>query len=403
MKNKLPSFVISFLSLLTVWLLWDSQPGNPGPQPYFTSPEYGIHSGNWWHPAAIQGDINSVDELGFGWVKYLVPWKDIEKSKGGFDWYRLDKLILPYSEEKGLKVVARLDRQPDWTIGNIPPTAELTVVNTPPPNLQDYFDFCGEIATRYKGRIHAYQVWNEPNLAREWGGNLPDPAGYVEMLAGCYKRIKAADPDAIVISAGISPTCTNNQYAMDDLQFLQGMYDAGAADYFDVLGAHAPGFDSLPSDDPYTHAEEHGQPMMPDGKICTSYAFRHVERVRDLMVANGDGHRQIALMEMGWVTNGEANSGLNHEEVAAVDGYRWFMVSEEVQAERLTAAYQYAYDNWTPWLGLMSAIYLADVDWDPAEQEEWWWAINVAGYRRPAYQAIVDMDKPYIVPEGKEK
>jgi hypothetical protein len=37
-------------------------------------------------------------------------------------------------------------------------------------------EFCGAMAERYRGRIGAYEVWNEPNLAREWGNEPPDPA-----------------------------------------------------------------------------------------------------------------------------------------------------------------------------------------------------------------------------------
>ncbi len=57
-----------------------------------------------------------------------------------------------------------------------------------PPILQDFGDFCYALADRYKGKIAAYQVWNEPNLAREWGNQPPNPAQYVELLKVCYQR-----------------------------------------------------------------------------------------------------------------------------------------------------------------------------------------------------------------------
>ena len=53
----------------------------------------------------------------------------------------------------------------------------------------------------------------------------------------CYTAIKAADPDAIVISAGLAPTGAGDPSSVvSDTDFLRGMYAAGAADYFDVLG-----------------------------------------------------------------------------------------------------------------------------------------------------------------------
>ena len=57
-------------------------------------------------------------------------------------------------------------------------------------------DYCGAIATRYAGRIAAYQIWNEPNLAREWGGHSPSAGEYVELLRVCSEAIRAADPQA---------------------------------------------------------------------------------------------------------------------------------------------------------------------------------------------------------------
>jgi hypothetical protein len=60
-----------------------------------------------------------------------------------------------------------------------------------------------------------------------------------------YSAIKAADPNAIVISAGMAPTTEDDNIAMPDLKYYQGLYDAmgkQSAGYFDMLGAHAAGY-----------------------------------------------------------------------------------------------------------------------------------------------------------------
>ena len=118
------------------------------------------------------------------------------------------------SRPAGLKVVARVDNQPQW--------ASTTVTwpgTSPPDNPRDWTDFLTALATRYRGRIHAYEIWNEPNLDREWGDKTPDPAAYTRMLKDSYQAIKAADPQALVVSAGMSPTTTSNAQAMPDLEF----------------------------------------------------------------------------------------------------------------------------------------------------------------------------------------
>ena len=99
------------------------------------------------------------------------------------------------------------------------------------------------------------------------------------------------------------------------------------------------------------------------------------------MVANGDAARQAALLEVGWTTDTQNPA------------YSWFAVSEAEQARNLVGAYEYAAEHWRPWVGLMSAIYIADPDWTEAN-EEWWWAITTpSGYTRQAYIDLANMAK----------
>jgi hypothetical protein len=337
----------------------------------FGSPAYGIHTFMWWKPERFEQDLELVRDMGFGWVKQKFAWREIEGiEKGQYDWYRPDKVVAA-AEEAGIKLLVRLDRQPFWS----EPQDNLWHDNQPPGDYQDFGDFCGAVASRYRGRIAAYQVWNEPNLDREWGERPPDPVGYAELLKVCYLAIKAADPAAIVVSAGLAPTGTRSEQAMPDTEFLQGMYDAGAAPYFDVLGVNAPGYKAPPELAP----EEAERPEYGGGRW---FAFRHVEDLRALMVANGDSQKQVAILEMGWTLD-----QVNPE-------YAWFAVDEETQADYLVRAYRYAAEHWQPWIGLMTTIYIADYNWNPAEHEQWWWAIVLPdGTQRLAFGALRDMPK----------
>ena len=336
----------------------------------FPSPAYGIHTNMWWKPDLIEHDLALVKEMEFDWVKQKFPWREIEGiEKGQYDWYRPDRIV-EATEANELNLLVRLDRQPFWS----EPEDNLWHENQPPGDLQDFADFCGAVAGRYQGRIAAYQVWNEPNLGREWGELPPDPTHYTEMLKVCYTAIKAADPEAIVVSAGLAPTGTSSDQAMPDTDFLQGMYDAGASAYFDVLGVNAPGYKAPPELAP----EEAEQPLYGGGRW---FAFRHVEDIRDIMVANGDGEKQIAILEMGWTLD-QVNPD-----------YAWFAVDESTQADYLVRAYEYAAQNWQPWIGLMTAIYIPDYDWTP-ENEQWWWSIVLPdGTPRQAFNALRDMPK----------
>lgn len=354
----------------------------PSPElPRMDSPEYGMQAFLWWRPETADRDLGLIREAGFEWVKQNFGWRDIEgEGKGIFDWSRTDRIV-EQVEKYGLKLAVRVDYQPRWAGGGEP--------NGPPDDYRDYGDFLYALASRYRGRIHAYEVWNEPNLAREWGGKPPDPAGYVALLKVAYQAIKRADPRALVISAGLTPTTRWDEVAMPDVEYLKRMYAAGAKPYFDVLGVHAAGYKAPPEMDPGEvardpHFYNPGDPNCP-GDLCRIYCFRHVEDLRKVMVENGDADKQVVVLEFGWTTDPRPDSP-----------YHWHAVSEEEQADYLVRAYQYAKEHWSPWIGLMSLIYIADPDWTE-EDEQYWWAITLPSYPiarfRPAYLALKGMPK----------
>ncbi|MFP3897000.1 MAG: cellulase family glycosylhydrolase [Anaerolineales bacterium] len=339
------------------------------------SPEYGMQAFLWWRPEVGSRDLQMIRDAGFGWCKVNFGWRDIEgASKGAFDWSHTNR-IMEMAEDVGLDLVVRVDHQPAWAGGGFP-------VNGPPDNYQDLADFLTALAERYRGRIRAYEVWNEPNLAHEWGGKAPDPGAYVELLGVAYEAIKSADPGAMVISAGLSPTATWSDEARPDDMYLENMYIAMGGDsdgYFDVLGVHGAGYKSPPERDPAEVAAD------PDLGGSRAFCFRRVEDLRAIMVEHGDENKQIALLEFGWTSDPRPESP-----------YYWHRVSEETKADYFVRAYQYAEENWSPWIGLMSLIYICDAEWTP-EDEQYWWAITYPGWPefkpRPAYTALKAMPK----------
>ena len=344
------------------------------PRARLSSPEYGMQAFLWWQEdEAVRRDLELIHDAGFGWVKQHVGWRDVEgAAKGAFNWYFTDRVVAE-AERLDLNVLFRLDREPVWAV----PPEGVYSPNGPPDNPQDFGDFCHALAGRYRGRVRAYQVWNEPNLAREWGGWTPDPVGYVELLRACYIGIKTADPDALVISAGLSPTGSGPPEVMPDVDYLIGMYEAGAAPYFDLLGVNAPGFLYPPEISPEQVAAKH------DGHRF--FCFRHVEDAREIMLRYGDGDKQVAVLEVGWTTDPRPDSP-----------YHWHAVTEEQQADYLVRAFRYAGEHWSPWVGLMTVISIADPRWTEGD-EQYWWGITEPGWPetnvRPAYEALREMEK----------
>ena len=334
-----------------------------------TSPDFGVQAFLWWKPEVADRDLQLVQDAGFKWVKQLVSWQDVEGAgKGQYDWTNLDRIV-GQAEQHGLKLIVRVSQDPDrpfWA-GN------------PPENADHFADFLTAMASRYQGRIQAYQVWNEPNLAHEWGGRRPDPAGYARLLKTAYSAIKGADPKATVITAGMAPTGTDTEIAMPDTAFYDKMYQAmkGNSDgYFDMLGVHAAGFAAPPEVSPDEAAAD--KPKYGGERF---FAFRHVEDVRKIMEKYGDKDKRVAVLEFGWTTDNRPDSPYYwHGAGAGID--------EATKGKYLVHAYEWAQENWQPWIGLMSLIYMPDTEWKQND-EQYWWSILGPGYPdlylRPAY------------------
>jgi len=352
------------------------------------SPDYGMQAFLWWRAEVAQRDLEAIRDAGFRWVKQDFSWREIEGlGKGRFDWSIADRIV-EQAEKLNLRLIVRLDSEPTWASGQIYPN-DAKIIMSPPRNYQDFADFAHAVALRYKGRIAAYQIWNEPNLAREWGGQAPSPADYTRLLKTGFEAIKRGDEAAYVITAGMAPTTRNDKVAMPDTAFIRQMYAAGAKPYFGFLGAHGAGFKAPPEMAPAevsTNADYYnkGDVNCP-GPACRIYCFRHVEDLRQIMVDNGDQKKKVVVLEFGWTIDSRPDSP-----------YAWHAVTEEQQADYFVRAYQYAKQNWQPWIGVMSLIYMPDIDWTEND-EQYWWSIAVPNYPqfypREAYLALKAMAK----------
>jgi hypothetical protein len=338
-----------------------------------------VHVFLWGAADTTDRDLKAAKDAGFAWVKQRFEWRYIEKTKkDAFEWYEAER-ITDAVNKAGLGMVVRLDNQPEWARRD-----QLFPNSGPPDKLEDWKDFVEEVAEKFKGKIAAYEIWNEPNLSREWGDAPPDPVAYTELLKVAYTAIKKADPAALVISAGMSPTSEISERAIPATQFIEAMYAAGAKPYFDMLGANAPGFKAEPEADPDVVAKD---PALTNNdpspvELKRAYSFRHVEDLRAIMVKNGDEAKQIGILEMGWTADPRPNSP-----------YAWHSVTEELKGEYLVRALQFAKKNWAPWIGMMTVIYLPSPTWTASDEQYYWSITNPDGTLRPAYSAIKDMPK----------
>jgi len=283
-------------------------------------------------PEKVEQSLRMIRDAGFRWIRQEFPWEDIEQSgRGDFwdhrwgysAWDKYD-LIVELANESGLQIIARLDNPPAWS------RADGNAVGTlaPPDDFEDFGDFVSAVVSRYKGKIRYYQIWNEPNIYPEWGEQPVDAAGYVRLLQIAYRRAKEADPDCVILSAGLAQTLEPGPMNLNDLTYLQQMYDAGVRGYFDIMGVMAYGLWTGPGDH-RTH---------PD---LTN--FSRPQLIREIMVRNGDAGKPLWATEVGW----------NAVPPDFPSFPTYGRVTEEQQARYAVQAYQRAQEEW-PWMGVLN-------------------------------------------------
>jgi len=280
--------LLLLLSLGLVLAVPASQAQRPGfvdyPQQTVVTinPKMGIHTRltDEVEPRKIRRTLEMVRDMGAPWIVEYFPWSYLEPLPGIYDWAHAD-LVVDHANRQGLTVIARLGLVPNWARPKDSATSYL-----PADRYDDFGDFVYAFVEHFKGRVDYIIIWNEPNLALEWGFQPIDPKGYTQLLKIAYRRARQAHPGVKVLAGALAPTLAppGSEWGMDDLEYLRRMYAAGASDYFDVLAVHAYGW-VYPADDP------------PNPAVVN---YRRTELLRQVMVEHGDAAKPIIITEGGW-------------------------------------------------------------------------------------------------------
>ncbi len=341
--------------------------------PYLLGPQVGLGIQAQYFGQPLDRLTGMVNDIGFTWTKQQIVWRDVEVSKGRYEWGQLDEVVDTLNRAR-INVMLSIVKAPYWATPN-------GADDGTPTNAQDFGDFMRAIASRYKGKVLAYELWNEANLAAETGGRI-NPAFHVQLLKAGYLGIKGVDPGAVVVMGALSPTGVNNpQLAIDDLVYLDQLYkvnDGEVRNYFDVLGSHPYGM-SNPPDTLYSEGK-----IGPDNKFINhdSFYFRRFEQQYAIMQRYGDGEKQVWLTEWGWGSDFRP------------DGYQEFnTVTEALRAKYVTdAILQMRARN--PYMGV---TFLWNLNWSIIgnwyDGPSHYSIINPDYSKRPVYDALKQLPK----------
>ncbi len=314
------------------------------------APKVGVHTRvtDEVEPWKIDKTFQMVREMGAPWAVEYFPWPYVEPHQGQFNWSHPD-LVVDAACAQGITLIARIDSVPDWARPKNTTSRYLDEAH-----YDDYVDFVCAFVQRYKDKVHYYIVWNEPNVAFEWGYRPVSPEAYTGLLHAIYPRIKEVDPNAQVIAAGLAPTLEESDMAMSDLTYLQRMYDAGAKDYFDIMSVHAYGW-KFPPDDP-------ADPQRIN--------FSRTALTRQVMERNGDSDKPIFITEGGWN-----------------DHPRWTKAVRPAQRVEYTVrAYQKADEEW-PWCQVV-ALWAFRLPAPSHTYNDYFTFVNFDFTPKPVYEAV---------------
>lgn len=185
----------------------------------------------------------------------------------------LDRVV-GAAAQRGITVLPVIEYTPRWDAQRSGNPA------SPPKSLPPFAAFLTALEKRYGPGgsfwsahpripavpIRAWQIWNEPNFTRYWAAR-PFAPSYVKLLAAAHAALKAADPNAKVVLAGLADF---------SWEYLAQIYAIpGAGRLFDVVAIH-----------PYT--------ARPQGVITI------LQRARAVMDQHGDASKPILATEITW-------------------------------------------------------------------------------------------------------
>jgi hypothetical protein len=257
----------------------------------------------------LTSDLNEMKSVGAGWARLDINWAQIQNGgPTSYNWTNIDDAVKGVTA-RGMNVLGVIVYTPNWSR---PPNTEATLVS----NTQQYANFAALAAQHYWALgVHSFEIWNEENNVASWTP-APNAKTYTTMLQETYTAIKKVEPNATIISGGLSPA-VNDGTNIAPVTYLQEMYADGAHGYFDAVGFH-----------PYAN------PDLPSGTDSWSawyQMFGTSPSIRSVMIANGDSGLRIWGTEFGSPSQGASS------------------VSEQFQAQTISQGYQ-LWESY-PWAG----------------------------------------------------
>ncbi len=232
------------------------------------------------------------------WQRFTLRWSEVEPEPGRWDFSKPDRLVAQ-ARAQGLELLAILSTAPEWAGSNRNGTR-------PPEEVELWRTFVRTVAERYRGKIAAYEIWNEPNffdlgLGIGWARNLDEPPRYIDYLRIAAEEIRAFAPGTLVVGPVTSSRVESRTGTL--FSQLEAVFPDGrrAAEFLDVVSFHANALDDE------TASEVEGE------------ASRHLSLLEARSPSSAT--KPVWVTEMGWKTNRVGERGQRDSIVAVLGSF----------------------------------------------------------------------------------
>jgi hypothetical protein len=231
------------------------------------------------------------------------------KTPGSYDWTNLDAAVQMAKSNGAANIIYTFFGVPSfYTVNPSAPSCALAGCPGPPMNLQNFTNFVTALATRYKGEINYYELWNEGNRPTSWAGSTPD---FVALAKTAFQTVKAIDTNAKVLTP--SPSV-----ASDFASFVQGFLQQGGSAYADGVSFHG------------YHCSDNGAGTCLAGTSCDQNALdcagapleNIIQDVRSSQQAAAVSNLPVYDTEGGWQQNKDLPN--INDQIAYIS--RWYVI-----------------------------------------------------------------------------
>ncbi len=322
----------------------------------FASSAQALPAGFWGVVPQSNMGAEQLQRLSRGGVESLripIGWGSVQSSKGAaFDWSGFDNQI-EEAAKAGIKVLPFLNGAPEWAVpgkpvpgaGGLKAPANLPVSGAARTGWAAFLtaavarygpigSFWSEHPGVPKRPIREWQIWNEPNF--KYFVAKPNPAEYGLLVKNSFTALRAADPGAQVVLAGLF---ARPKGARDRKTGKHKSLNWYASDFVNVMYKRNPGIKTK-----FQGAALHPYTIFAKELPEVTNEFRHY------LALNGDAGKKLLVTELGW-SSGPKNTG------------NLFAKGPSGQAKELKSAFTQLRNNQVKWK--LKSVYWFSVDDQP--------------------------------------